>query len=123
MNFKHQAIKTICKRMLLDHRAQPCRIELDDGVYDVHEGYIDVIRLTNNCHRFAIVFSIDDIQVRLTCIFGVKSRNQHFSGFVKGDFEQSVSIAYSNDYNGIDKIWVEEVIEEILSIAEDTSAP
>lgn len=113
MNLKHIAIKVICKRMLLDHRAQPVAVEVDKHRYDVLE-LIDLQRFTIGESQFSILFKINDMTVRVSLSFTSKTKIEQFDGYTHGNVVDTVSIAYQRNFNGIDALWTEEVMDEIM---------
>lgn len=113
MNIKLIAIKVLCKRMLLDHRAKPIAVEIDTYRHDVLEP-IDLQRLTIGEPQFTIIFKVDDMTLRVSLSFTSKTKVEQFDGFTMGSSSDTVSIAYPRNFNGIDAIWTEEVIDEIM---------
>ncbi len=118
MKFNHLVVKVLCKRMLIDHRAQPVCIEVPAKRVEINEAPIDIYRGIRGFTDFDLIFSVDDLTLRFGLSFADDTAVRVNPIFVRISAEDAVNITYPKGFKGIDNFWLEEVMDEILSHVE-----
>ena len=119
MNLRHTAIKTTCKRLLLDFGAKPVRLSITPhSLVSINEGYIDVIRETVGLKSFAIQFKREGFDVIVKFHFSTSTDIQ--SGTEPGSAvlgALTYGFQLSTTGSEIPDEWLRQLVDEIIEVA------
>lgn len=120
MDIKRHTLKTLCKRALIDFKAQAVSVTIDGETQGIIEGHIDLIRVAGTRSNVTVEFCSrvgDSFSVRIFHHITHDVSKLLAGGVVGSAFSNVELRSCSLNYNDLEQsnIWLLEVMEEIMA--------